>query len=77
MATDQERLEAAKRFVEIWDELTEGPFDDTASSLTCEEADAVADLFRAFDRNESADHFIEVHSRSDEEDDSHYNGTKV
>lgn len=74
MATDQEKLQAAERFIQAWDKLVEGPFDDTAGSLTCSEAEIVADLFWAFGREESADLFIEAHSRSDEEGDQHYAG---
>jgi len=71
MATDQEKLAAAEQFVQIWDGLVEGPFDDTAQSLTCTEAESVAELLRVFGRTEAADLFIEAHARGDEEGDSH------
>lgn len=43
-----------------------------ASSFTCEEADAIAELLRAGHGDELADKFIAEHALSDEEGDTHF-----
>ena len=47
---------------------------DQATAFTCSEAEAIAELFRAYGREGFADHFIEVHAEGDEEGDDHYTG---
>lgn len=44
---------------------------DQATAFTCDEADAVAGLLRAYDRHEQATVFLERHVEGDEDGDSH------
>lgn len=65
---------AARNFIQAWDGLAMGPFD--ASTLTCGEAEALADLFRAFGKHTSAESIMWSHSDGDEEGDDHYTGSE-
>ncbi len=73
--TDKEAAyEAAARFVETWAYLAESLPHDYGCTLTCREAEAMADLFRAFGRPEVAESLMESHAETDEYGDDHYEG---
>lgn len=62
------------RFVDTWEVLAESlPF-DYGCTLTCSEAEALADLFRAFERPDSADALMRSHAEFDDPGDEHYEG---
>jgi len=49
---------------------------DVAPSLTCVEAEALADVLRAYGAPGAADQWIEAHATADEEGDMHYEEEK-
>ena len=69
-----DKMQAAAKFVEIWDGsgLAAALITDYSCELTCPEAEALADLFRAFGAVDTADAIIEDHASTDEPGDEHY-----
>lgn len=61
-----------ERFLDVWSDSD--LLDNISTALTCSEADALADLLRFFDYDESADVLIEAHATGDDEGDSHWTG---
>lgn len=69
---DAEALEAAQKFVNVWRVSLPAPDGDGYCTLQCNEAEALADLFRAFGHDNMADEVMYRHSISDEPGDIHY-----
>lgn len=61
-----------ERFLDVWSDSE--LLDNIATSLTCEEADALAGLLEFFDYDESAEVLIEAHATDDDEGDRHFRG---
>lgn len=59
-----------ERFLDVWSDSD--LLDNISTALTCTEADALADLLRFFDYDESADVLIGAHSVGDDEGDDHF-----
>lgn len=66
----QRRLEATGDFLDIW--TTDTLLEDIATSLSCMEVDALANLLIAYDMNEDAEALILAHSLGDDEGDEHF-----
>lgn len=63
---------AVDQFCLIWANPEGGPLRDIAGSLTCTEAEALADLLHSFGFELAAERFIEDHAESDDEGDMHH-----
>ena len=48
--------------------------DQQAEAFTCNEAEAVASLYRLHDMDQAAEYFINYHAEGDEPGDDHYRG---
>lgn len=63
------RLHAAtEHAADVFGQLTDGALE----GLTCTEAEALADVFRAIDRTDVAEIVLEEHAGQDDEGDQHY-----
>jgi hypothetical protein len=71
---NQQQLDAVVKFFNTWGSDTLG---DIATSLTCTEAEAMADLLRAFGHERTAEWFIKDHAAGDDEGDLHYEGEEA
>lgn len=70
---DRERLKIAERFTSTWVLLIAMLRKEYSCPLSCPEADAVADLLRAFGHGDTADYVLQLHAESDEEcEDQHH-----
>lgn len=67
-----QRRAALMAFLDIWDDAD--MLHTIASSLTCPEADALAQLLDAYDRHRAAEAVLARHRETDEEGDEHYQG---
>ncbi|MDI3407957.1 hypothetical protein [Streptomyces cavernicola] len=65
-------IETATVFVDAWQHLAPTLTYDYDCHLQCSEADALAELFRAFGHQDIADEVIAAHAAHDEPGDSHY-----
>jgi hypothetical protein len=65
-------LSAARHFTETWRELAAGLPDDYECHMNCAEANAAADLWRAFGDPGTANALMLAHSAHDEEGDQHW-----
>ena len=63
---------AVDEFVEVW--AKSGLAFDVAGSLTCREADALANLLAIHGHHDAAASWIEQHGQSDDEGDAHCHG---
>lgn len=72
--TELERMTELEAAVDTLLDMFSGYLgEDIGPAMTCDEAEAVGDLFRARGRNEDADWFVVVaHGRKDEDGDDHY-----
>lgn len=76
-ATDDTRLlTAVARFAEQWGSLMETLPSDYHCTMTCEEAEAAAELFRALGDNATAVGIIDAHAEHDEPGEAHYKGER-
>jgi len=67
--------EAAAHFADIWAGLLRGELADNYDcALTCPEANAAADLYRALGLDDWADDIIAAHAEHDTSQDQHYRG---
>lgn len=67
--------EAAAHFADIWAGLLRGELADSyGCALTCPEANAAADLYRALGLDDLADDIIAAHAERDTSQDQHYQG---
>ncbi|MFD0407272.1 hypothetical protein DR950_36005 [Kitasatospora xanthocidica] len=64
-AEEEGVIGAAKAFVEIWAQTALVVIDDYGCTYTCDEADVLAELFRACNWNETADDLIREHAADD------------
>lgn len=65
--------EAAAHFADIWAGLLRGELaDNYGCALTCPEANAAADLYRALGLDDLADDIIAAHAERDTSQDQHY-----
>jgi len=73
---DEQRLRAAAKFVDTWAQsgLASDLIRDYGCTLTCNEANDMAQLFREFGYPEIASVILEDHSKYDEPGDLHYVG---
>lgn len=55
-------------------QLDAGVWMDNATHFTCDEAETLAQVFRAAGATNLAEEFIAAHTRGDEEGDEHYKG---
>jgi len=71
-----EQSSAATKFVMVWagSGLASDLIRDYGCTLTCSEADAMAELFKVFGYPEIASVILEDHSKYDEPGDLHYVG---
>lgn len=69
---DYTRRMATIDFLEVWTNDT--LLEDIASQLTCSEANALADLLRAYNYPEDADAMLSAHAEGDDEGDEHFRG---
>lgn len=67
---DYTRRMAVLDFLEVW--LNDTLLEDIATQLTCSEADALADLLRAYEHPEDVERLLSAHAEGDDEGDSHY-----
>ncbi|HLJ99532.1 MAG TPA: hypothetical protein VKU39_06445 [Streptosporangiaceae bacterium] len=65
---------AARSFTETWHELLTGLPDSYDCHMTCGEAEAAADLYRALGDGQAAGAIIAAHAAHDDEGDSHFSG---
>lgn len=72
MSIERQIIEAATKFVAAWQYLAPTLVDDYTCHLQCSEAEALAELFRAFGRLHIADEVLAAHSAHDDPGDSHY-----
>lgn len=63
---------AASYFAEVWAELIENLPDDYDCQMTCVEANAVVELYRALGSNSTAAGILAAHARYDQDGDQHY-----
>ncbi|OII61197.1 hypothetical protein BJP40_06630 [Streptomyces sp. CC53] len=66
------RVAAARNFVDTWAELAQFLPNDYDCTMQCAEADALAELFRAFGKGAIADEILSAHAEHDGPDDPHY-----
>ncbi|MDI3386921.1 hypothetical protein QIS99_12015 [Streptomyces sp. B-S-A8] len=72
MPSDRQVISAATAFVDAWQHLAPTLTYDYECHLQCSEANTLAELFRAFGRQDVADEVIAAHAEHDEPGDSHY-----
>lgn len=73
MSHETDRIvEAAKGFVQGWEYLVQDLHHAYDCTMTCNEAEVLADLFRVFGKDDLADYIIEEHTSTDEPGDAHY-----
>lgn len=68
------KIEAAEAFVKGWGYLAIDLHTSYDCTMTCGEAEALADLFIAFGQEETAAEVLRLHTESDEPGDAHYSG---
>jgi hypothetical protein len=66
--------DAARYFAETWAELLPGLPDSYSCEMTCSEAEAAADLYRALGDDTTAAAIITAHAEHDTEEDAHWGG---
>lgn len=67
-----ELARSALNFTVVWQEVLPYAPDDSGFTMQCVEAEAAADLFRAFGDGKTADLILDSHSVYDTEEESHY-----
>lgn len=70
MATEIEQQVALSNFLAVWSDTY--LLHDIAQKLTCTEADALAELLKAFVNPETAAEFIGAHAEGDDLYDGHF-----
>ncbi|MEU9871084.1 hypothetical protein AB0C87_24855 [Actinomadura sp. NPDC048021] len=74
MNTPEEIALAVVLFTEVWGELAVSLPDDYSCHMTCTEAEALADVFRAGGQDRTAEMILANHAAHDEPDDLHFQG---
>ena len=72
--TTKDAATVLREFTKVWGEIATCLPADYDCFLTCIEAEALADLFRAVGDDETADYIIAEHASGDDEGDAHYAG---
>lgn len=61
-----------ERFTQAWGDLASSLVDDYGCTMTCAEADALADVFRSVGEDNTAEAILESHARTDDAGDGHF-----